>query len=328
MHSSIRRAAAFNSEESQVACLEILSRKPRRFLGREDLTGHRNVSHFIRSKTGSPVRYKPLSSYIGTIAEKSKSHAPTPERILPVVQVVPAMEHTTTAGPPLSMSQRRIASKLPALNCTVKLPCAFPSLASNADLLGALSTPVTPLDQIMHTPSNPPNPCQSRDRTFKPKPKLSITTTIKAIPARQRDTDGLNSPYLPFTPLETPDCSPSPTSRLSKAFTKMNLSSNPGLSSSSLQPLVTQKPAATLNGSLAPRRIPLSLPRRLSYKSTFPTVASPLTPNMAASMLQPMNGSDLASPVTLKASFSVLPATPLTSDPPTVSSQPRSPSYF
>lgn len=237
------------------------------------------------------------------------------------------------------MSRRRIASKIPALDYLVEMPpvsdflSAHPMCpAKTSNILNSSASahfpenmnPVTPLDQIIHTPEEPPSPCRSR--FLASKPKLSILTTIRAAPIQQYDMNANtepDSPYLPFTPLDSPTCLDSPTLEVVSHFTQLKVGDTPA-------PRTTSPPSIikTTNHK-TPRSLPFCLPRRLSYRAVLPSAISPLTPNMAFSLSQPTEGSDLASPLSLRRmslSTASQPMTPLLPSSPALSS--RSPGYF
>lgn len=219
------------------------------------------------------------------------------------------------------MSRRRIASNIPALDSSVQLPSPpqFPDSSSNQQrvldsaVLRGLRTPVTPLEQIIHTPEDPPSPFRSRMLTQKP--KLSVLTTVRAAPAARPVIDAsaeVDSPYIPFTPLDSPELSSTPTSQdLAASFDKLSMHpAYPFRASPSPSDI------AATGSTLAKRsKLPLSLPRRLSYKAATSTINSTLTPNLN---LQSAEGSGLASPFPLKLSLSakLQPLTPCLSSPP------------
>ena len=177
----------------------------------------------------------------------------------------------------------------------------------------ATELPATPLDQIIHTPENPPRPWQSRMLTCKP--KLSLFTTIRAAPVLQQTVNACHEndlSWFPFTPLESPQTSlSSPDAELVSQLSRPEVCvlASPASPTSFMTARTTSQRVST---NKEPSRFPFPLPRRLSYKTTLPSTSSPLTPNLAFSLLQPTEGDDLASPVSIPTSMPTIlqPTTP------------------
>ncbi|KAH8102855.1 hypothetical protein BXZ70DRAFT_926831 [Cristinia sonorae] len=354
--------------ETRTECPEVSSlRKTVLKKARETSPSTCKIMRYLRRKMGSSLkarrricRLKSLTPVLARLkyrvkkikAECDQARRQDIKNEVTVSQLENAYNCVTaeTRPAPSSMSKRRIASKRPALDCVVEIPPssgfmsvyfqdptgqkAFPALAA---LSGDTNTPITPLDQIIAgTPQDPPTLCRTGMRTFKPKPKLSILTTIRpahfSLARKGIDPlDELDSPYIPFTPLESPSsCFPSPTLEVSNRLSKLDIS--PFVRDKSASPTVAPPSQTTtsntgVNGT--PRKLPFSLPRRLSYKLAIPSMSSPLTPNTANSLMQPTEGNDLASPLALRASMPSVyrPVVPGSRTP--NGSKPRSPaSYF
>ncbi|THH32970.1 hypothetical protein EUX98_g1223 [Antrodiella citrinella] len=290
----------------RIACIEALSRSSLMKLSRKRSAtrlGVKQVARYLRHKTGSPLHYKSVSRYLKTLPSpelrQSKLEAcdDAPSDLADDIAVVPM---------PSSMSKRRIASKIPALNCVVEIPPASNFVSTDHTDWTYLQTP---LDQIMHTPDGPPDLCRPRASTACLKPKSSILTTIRPAPLKRLSIDPnaeLDSPYVPFTPQESPSSRSSPTLELANKFNKMDI---PNGVVNSASP--SHKFKATAYE--VPWKLSHTLPRRLSYKSALPSTSSPLTPNTFPGLLPPIEGNNLASPVTLRTSYlpGLQPVTPL-----------------
>ncbi|CAL1703769.1 unnamed protein product [Somion occarium] len=286
----------------------------------------RFLQTYIMEKTGSEVRSKQLTAYLRFVKNsrkksfarlQSRNPAKHPQRRQPNSNTTSFSKGPVTSSsnvkPPASMSRRRLASNRPALRCLVDLPpiptfstptaLPPPSLSSNAFLPTTVtsgSIPVTPVTQIMHTPDNPPP--QTQDATCKPTGKLKLNIdTIKSIhPGRSTVRDPMAvSPYLPFTPLDTPTLHASLegdvypfdlTQRLSGL--KMGMTPSPPYSR-------LGKPPSPSSARKTPRRLPFTLPRRLSYRLSAPLSPSPLS-MLACRGLRASDAITLASPLDIQ----------------------------
>ncbi|KAI0933683.1 hypothetical protein AcV5_005769 [Taiwanofungus camphoratus] len=245
------------------------------------------------------------------------------------VTLVPYLRATT------SMSSRRLASNIPALRSKIVLPplpsfvatipcgSAGPSspsgtptgssahsLSRQAIILGRGyrvegGAPVTPIDQIIHTPSEPPEINR---------PSVAQTRILSSLYASCRSgaLQGslLASPSLPFTPPVNPTLHQFPTIEENSLHGLFLLASLPAC----VDPKLSRRPESSSDGSrlpmaesnitqmedysLSPLRTPLTLscppsrarprplrvpiPRRLSYNhTTGTTVLTPPTPRAA-----------------------------------------------
>lgn len=250
---------------------------------------------------------KPLSGGHNDITQR---HATV---VTPEITVNPDV----SSSAPSSMSLRRLASNRPALHCHVDLPPIpiFPLQLDDSSLntpalltilpldprLRSDEKPLTPIAQIMpHTPENPPQ-CTHHD-TRKPKHKLKLDIdTAKPQRALEKDSSA-PSPDLPFTPLETPTLCGSVesdgypfdlTQRLSAL--KMGISPSPPNNPSGNQPTSSSPARKTFKHLL-----PITIPRRLSYRLSTPHSLSPLSTNVTPRGSQTSEAAMLASPLDLQ----------------------------
>jgi len=238
-----------------------------------------------------------------------------------------------------SMSRRRLASNIPTLQCRVEIPpapsffspptspfgspspeCATTEAALPAELLSTASPMLlvhrlptkeiarylhTPIDQIMHTPEEPPAfPPLKIDR-FRPRRTIRPRNRCQAAPEP--------SPYVPFTPLEPPSQasknleSASLTSRLSglgpaSADNDNLLAWSASASSIShqnlpLDTLVLGRDPLVPKCSSQPR---FALPRRLSYKIAKPGTPSLLRKHHLSDLSRDQTKTQLASPLLIQ----------------------------
>ena len=143
----------------------------------------------------------------------SRPLTPNPIRIVVTPNTNSPPDKTTIDS---SMSRRRTARNLPALHCQLPLPPAFPSnftASTNSPnslipsyLMSSIipsrpssasgsegSYPITPIDQIVHTPLTPPK----LPRLFPPPPRTWARLNVQA---RKGDVSPLGTPTLPLTP--------------------------------------------------------------------------------------------------------------------------------
>lgn len=259
-----------------------------------------------------------------------------------------------------SMSRRRMASNIPALDSRICMPLtssasedrglcrrtpgSFTSSLcdslSDLSLLDISSVPKTPADQVIpeqHTPPEAP-----RQHNFKLKHKLSLPSL-----------SSLQDPYYasyPFTPLEEgpgisplwlpPNIKEDPLSGLETLLPRQYQLQPPSATPTLSQPCQVSSPSTAsdivLSGRSQPadrlrrRGLPVST-RRLSYNYTdmSPTLPSPFSgPVHRSPMLQHSEG--LASPVILDASFPSI-SSPRVMEPSPLQRSvgfPASPGYF
>ncbi|KAI0637545.1 hypothetical protein C8Q77DRAFT_1086639 [Trametes polyzona] len=184
----------------------------------------RRVQADLRRTTG---RYFPISQVLASIhalkddtdhtrarSSGSGSNAPTPKPFQILITPTSPQPTSNALDTPLSMSRRRLACNIPALQSRLIIPkpsLSFlsPSCGSPSSPLGirplfsfsrrssvssgdSARTPVTPLEQIVHTPLSPPR----MPRAPPPAPR----TWARYNPQMRDDISPLVSPSLPYTP--------------------------------------------------------------------------------------------------------------------------------
>ncbi|KIP12378.1 hypothetical protein PHLGIDRAFT_332081 [Phlebiopsis gigantea 11061_1 CR5-6] len=224
-----------------------------------------------------------------------------------------------------SLSQRRLASNRPTLARLLPLPPApmFEGWTPpSRNLLSSSSSPkevytppndtqpITPVDQVLHECSSPPDAPRQIPRKKK-RPSLLTSLLSQSLTDLGED---VSSPY-PFTPIEEQLAS------TMESYTPIARSGNDDDTLGNLEPSSAAADSAPrpVIAHPSPRKILVNIPRRLSYSHGTTTTPSPIS-------LEPPPLADLASPLLLHAphfgsAFSHL--GPLSSP-----ATPDSPNYF
>ncbi|KAI0687229.1 hypothetical protein C8Q76DRAFT_772169 [Earliella scabrosa] len=172
----------------------------------------RRVQTDIQQVTG---HYYPLHQVVLSMHDLKRQPSELPSQSTPNTLRVAITEPT----PNTSMSRRRIERNIPALQCQLRIPppvfslqARYPASATPSSLtptndpfsFGFLRrnslpsgsracSPITPIDQILHTPPSPP-------KLPRLAPPPTRTWARLNVEARMGETSPLDSPGLPLTP--------------------------------------------------------------------------------------------------------------------------------
>ncbi|KDQ59552.1 hypothetical protein JAAARDRAFT_33132 [Jaapia argillacea MUCL 33604] len=213
---------------------------------RKDLSRSRDRLEGIHEDVGEPMDMDAMDVSEPSTAYTWGSSEP----------IEPTSTYPTASLPPRqsssSMSRRRLASNIPALHCQVNIPISqsFPSAVSSEGFIPSepqTPIPQTPLEQMLHTPLEPP---ETPRHTVRPEERSKLT-------ASQWST-GLPSPLAAYY---------SPTFQSEMALSSAN-------SSRSSSPVPGRPPMLRLHSKTRPV---LCLPRRLSYSHATRMPPSPLS---------------------------------------------------